>query len=69
MLFDGTKPFAIGEDVIVRRNLAFFAPASKRAFMLSSSASTWRRSVVVGATPRMKSRLFARQKSITSGQQ
>src|SRR5829696_1973311 len=41
--------------------------AARRAAVLCSSAATWRRSVVVEATPRRNARPSARQKSSTSG--
>jgi hypothetical protein len=45
------------------------AAAACRAAVLRSSVSTWRRSVVVEATPKIKSTRSARQKSSTSGAQ
>ena len=56
-------------DFLVTPQLVGPTVAACRAAVLRSSVSTWRRSVVVVATPRMKSMRSARQKSSTSGAQ
>ena len=52
-----------------RRTLPFFGAASNIAVALASRARICARNVEVGATPKMKSRPLARQKSIVSGVQ
>ena len=55
--------------VLKRRTLPSVGDAAKRALVLASRSVIWRRSVEVGATPRMKSCPPARHQSMTSGQQ
>jgi hypothetical protein len=60
---------APSRNSLKRRTLPSFGAASKLAFALASRSSICRRKVGVGATPKMKSRPFARHQSRTSGQQ
>ena len=45
-------------------HLGCFGAASKRALAFASNDCTWRRKVVLGATPKMKSSPLAQQKSM-----
>ena len=60
---------APSKNSLKRRTLPFFGAASNIAVALASRARICARNVEVGATPKMKSRPLARQKSIVSGVQ
>jgi hypothetical protein len=67
--FDAAPTCCAVAELLEAPQLDCLCPGLEASFVLVSNASIWRRRVVVGATPKMKSSPFTRQKSITSGQQ
>ena len=66
---DAAQLCAPSKNSLKRRTLPFFGAAANIAVALASRGRICARSVEVGATPKMKSRPLARQKSIVSGVQ
>jgi hypothetical protein len=66
---DAAPALRASKNSLKRRTLPFFAAAANIAVALASRGRICARSVKVGATPKMKSRPWARQKSIVSGVQ